>query len=217
MRRLITILASLTVISLLAPSTGLAQIDPPADYGTATLCIFTAEDLAIANNSIFPPVAPFVQHRLYFVLYNPQIVSDFLGAMTFSWRMEPTPSPAPVVILTLPAGTINLGNNYNVILGFGNGVNTVWPGEPNHGLVATVDVMFLSALAAPTSVYLGPADPTSIPGYMEYNDFSNPGIVLPAVPYSVSSLYQNPVFVFGGNGPVATESETWGGVKSLFR
>ena len=209
MRTITTIFSALTAVSLLVPSIGLA-IAPPVDDGVATLCILTGEEAENASNGI-EEVVPFVPYRLYFVLYNEQIASDVLGAMTFSWRFEPTPSPAPIVTMYLPPYSLNIGTLYNVIVGFGAGVPTV----DNHAVVVTIDLLFLSPIALPTFIFLGPAEPTSIPGQMEYNDFTEPANILPAHPYSDDEQYDNPVFGFGM--PVATEPNTWGGVKSLFR
>ncbi len=209
MRRLVTALASLAVVFLLIPSIGLA-IDPPVENGVGVLCIFTSDDVAAADN-VIESAAPFVQHRLYFMLYHPQIASTTVGAMTFSWSLVPAPAAPPILTLNLPAQTLNIGDNYNVILGFGAGVPVV----DNHALVMSMDVLFLSALGGPTYLYLGPPTPTSIPGYMEYNDFFTPGNRQGAVPNSVAGDYENPVFGF--DMAIATEAETWGGVKALFR
>jgi hypothetical protein len=208
MRRLVTALASLAVVFLLIPSIGLA-IDPPAANGVGVMCIFTSDDIAAANN-VIEVATPFVQHRLYFVLYHPQIASSTLGAATFSWRLDPVPAVAPILTLTLPPSTLNIGTNYNVIMGFGAGVPVV----DNHAVVLTVDALFL-ANPGPTVIYFGPPDPTSIPGHMEYNDFFDPGNRQGSVPNSVDGLYENPVF--GLDMVVATEPTTWSGVKALFR
>jgi hypothetical protein len=209
MRRLITVLASLAVVSMLVPSIGLA-IEPPVDQGVGVLCIYTDEDLTAANNFL-ADATPFVQHRVYFVLYNAQGGFSSLGAMTFSWSFSPAPASAPIATLFIPSGAVNIGSTYNLLMGFGTPVVLT----DNHALVLAADVMFLGALAEPTYIYLGPATPTSIPGQMEYNDYYNPANVLPAHPNSVDGLYENPVFGFGT--AVATEGATWGGVKSLFR
>ena len=209
MRNITAILSALTIVTLMNPSPGLA-IPPPIDDGVATLCILTGEDAENASNGI-EEVVPFVLYHLYFVLYNPQIESDTLGAMTFSWRLEPTPVPAPIVMMYLPPNAISIGTLYNVIVGFGTGVPVV----DHHAVVVSVELLFFSSIALPTYIYLGPADPTSIPGQMEYNDFFNPGNILPAHPYSDGEQYDNPVFGFGLT--VAAESSTWGGVKALFR
>jgi hypothetical protein len=204
MRRLVTALASLAVVFLLIPSVGLA-IDPPVDNGVGVMCIYTSTDIAAANNTI-ENAAPGA-HRIYFVLFNPQIESTVLGAATFSWRFEP--AITPIVQLTLPPSTLNIGTNFNVIMGFGAGVPVV----DGHALVLTADVIFLSD-PGQLLVYLGPADPTSIPGFMEYNDFNDPANRQGAVPNSVGGLYENPVFGF--NYVTPTEATTWGGVKALF-
>ena len=50
---------------------------------------------------------------------------------------------------------------------------------------------------------------------MAYNDINDPGNLLVLKPNSVDELYTNPVFGLGMT--VATETETWSGVKALFR
>ena len=92
MRRLVTALASLAVVSLLIPSIGLA-IEPPGQTGVGILCIFSGEDLATADN-VIPVVTPGVAFNIYFVIYNEQTASNTLGGVEFSWRLDPT-TPAP--------------------------------------------------------------------------------------------------------------------------
>jgi hypothetical protein len=207
MRRLITALASLAVVFLLVPNVGLA-IDPPADNNVGVLAILTSEDLGEATNFI-EDVVPFATKRIYFVLFHPQIPGSQLGAMTFSWRMDPVPATTPFLQLMEPAGTVRLGDSWNVIMGYGLGVQII----DSRATCLTVDVTFTSTVA-PTLVYLGPPEPTSIPGYMEYNDLFQPQLVFGAVPNSNGGSYDEPVFGF--NVSVPTEGETWGGVKALF-
>lgn len=204
-----TAIAAFTLLTSLAPLVSLA-IEPPVDDGMATLCIFNAEDAAAAGNAI-EYVVPFVTYRMFFVLYNEQIASDTLGAMAFSWRLEPAPVFEPVVTLNLPPQALNIGTRYNVIMGFGLGVPTI----DDHAIVLTIDITFISAVTSPIYVFLGPPVPADIPGDMNYSDYENPGIVLPARPFSQDGDCDNPVFAFGV--AVATEAETWSGVKSLFR
>ncbi len=208
MRRLVTALASLAVVSMLVPSIGLA-IEAPVENGVGVLCIFTGEDLASADN-VIPVVTAFVPYDLYFVLYNEQITSNNLGGVEFAWRFDPVVSPA-ILARDLPANALNIGTDYNVIMGFGSGLVTT----DNHVRVLHYQLMFLAPLAGPTSVYLEPTVPASIAGEMAYNDFNNPADLRVLKPNSVDGLYTNPVF--GLNMTIATESETWGGVKALFR
>ncbi len=78
----------------------------------------------------------------------------------------------------------------------------------------TARILFVSN-PPPTYIYLEPPFPDSIDGEMAYAGFDNPSGYLVLKPNSVDGLYENPVFGF--NMAVATEANTWGGVKSLFR
>ncbi len=213
MRRLLTALASLAVLALIIPSVGLA-IEPPVDNGTdAVLCIFSSEDIPSANN-VINPLPLNAPQTIYFVLYYPRVSSGIIGGFEFSWSFAPAPAVAPFVLgATYPAGTgaLNIGDNYNQIVGFGNGLP--FNGE-DHKTIVTFQLLF-SADPGVTEIFLGPATPASLPGEIAYNDRANPGDIRPMRPNSVDGLLANPVFGF--NEEVATEPATWGSVKALFQ
>jgi hypothetical protein len=193
---------------MLVPSIGLA-IEPPVENGVAILCVYSGEDLATADN-VIPIVAASTPFDVYFFIYNEQFASDNLGGFEFSWWLEPA-TPAPFILeFELPAGALNLYTQTNLVVGLGQGLPTV----DNHARIVRMRLMFLSS-PAPTTMFVGPATPASIPGEMGYNDNSAPGDIRVMKPNSVDGLLSNPVFGF--NMPVATEPETWGSVKALFR
>lgn len=204
MRRLVTALASLAVVFLLIPSIGLA-IELPVESGVGILGIVSSEDLESAEN--FNAVTGGVPFYIYFYVFNEQIASDNLGGVEFSW----TCTPAPIILsMDFPAGGLNIGTNTNIVCGFGLGHLTT----NNYARVVRAQLFFATTPPA-TMVYLGPSTPDSIDGEMAYNDYNNPGDIRVMRPNSVGGLYENPVYGF--NVTVATQGETWGGVKALFQ
>jgi hypothetical protein len=209
MRRLGTVLASLAVVFLLIPSIGLA-IEPPVENGVGILCIYTTEDIETSDN-VVPTVTPFVPFDIYFYIYNEQIDSDNLGGVEFNWRFEPVGMAPTVLQVEFPPAGLNVGgSNFNVVCGFGVGLTTV----NNMARVMRANLFFTSQ-PENLEIFLSPPTPDSIDGEMAYNDFNNPGDIRVLKPNSVDGLHENPVFGFGM--AIATEGETWGGVKSLFR
>jgi hypothetical protein len=192
---------------MLVPSIGLA-IEPPVENGVAILCIYSGEDLALADN-VIPNVTPFVPLDIYFFIYNEQYSSNNLGGMEFSWRFEPAASAPLILQVEFPPQALNIGNNTNVVCGFGGGLMTV----DNHARVMRANLLFSSA-PSNVKIFLEPSIPASIPGELACNDFNNPGDIRVLKPNSVGGLQTEPVFGFGMT--IATEPSTWSSVKALF-
>ncbi len=78
-------------------------------------------------------------------------------------------------------------------------------------------MMFLENVG-PVYLHLGPIwnwNP-SVPGQMAYVDYEEVDTIQIMVPYSAGFSHDSPVFGFNAQ-PVATEAQTWSGVKALFR
>jgi hypothetical protein len=158
--------------------------------------------------------APFVPFNLYFIVANPQVQN--MGGFEFSWRFDPAPAAQPIITaFTLPPQALNIGTNYNVIVGLGGGLIT-----SEATVVATASMILTAAMSADTYIQAGPATPASHPLHAAYNNFNDPAQIIDlsfsngaadAAGFTVPG-----VFRFSCPGPVATESETWSGVKALF-
>jgi hypothetical protein len=113
---------------------------------------------------------------------------------------------AIVFALNFPTSAINVGTNTNIIAGFGAPIATS---------EATVLGEYLLQLTGPVYVTLGNAVPPSIDGPLPAVVDGNDNLMqvgLSADVGNVCAVANDPAFVV-----VATENESWGGVKSLYR
>ncbi len=164
--------------------------------------------------------APFVPFSAYFIIANPEVAN--MGGFEFAWRFSPQPASAPIVQnFVLPAQALNIGTQNNVIVGLGNGLLT-----SEATVLVRIDMILLAAMDPATYVQVGPATPASHPGHAAYNNFANPAEIID-MNFSTVNGIDNTVGTDGWvvpgiakmscDGPVATESETWSGVKALFQ
>lgn len=209
-------IASLTVASLVLVGVGFAAV-PPDDDGTRTILAVYVDydagtgDESNASNGV-DPVPVDVPFNLYFVMYYPHTPSGTIGGYEFSWRLHPGLSNPLILSITYPPDALNIGTSSNLIVGLGSPYD--FSGF-THRLLVTLTVFFHAAPSGPEHMYLGPSDPSSLPGYMAYWDYDDPAKVLPMWPNSVDYSYDNPVFYFGTG--VAAETQAWGRVKALFQ
>jgi hypothetical protein len=156
----------------------------------------------------------------YWILANP--TDDNLGGFEFGWAFSPAILPAPLILsTTLPPFSLNIGTDYNLMVGRGGGLVTT---------AATVLVSFnlktLGPVDGPTYITAGPATPASIPGHAVAHTFDNMGEMYPIDFSTVDDLtviVDNAGWELPGVAkmtcplPMATETATWSGVKALFR
>ncbi len=124
------------------------------------------------NTNCFAPTpgAPF---NVYFIMANPAVAN--MGGFEFAWRFNPPVVPEPFILgTTLPPQALNIGNNYNFIVGLGGGLVT-----SEATVLVTLQMLALAPVAANTLVQVGPATPASIPGHAAFNDFNNPANIIP--------------------------------------
>ena len=216
MRRLLTALASLAVLALIVPSVGLAM-DPPVDNGTdAILAVYvdydagTGDESAAAN--VINPVPAATAFNVYFVMYYPRVPSQSLGGFEFSWSLQPGNTAPLVLSATYPPSALNIGTTTNLIVGLGDPYDFT---GSTHKVLVTLSLFFAAAPAAPEEMFLSPADPASIAGFMAYDDYYNVSDVRTIMPNSVGGAYNMPVFGFGE--PTAVETANWGSLKALFQ
>jgi hypothetical protein len=163
---------------------------------------------------------PLVPFTLYWIVANP--VFSRLGGFEFAWSFAPTVVPAPVILeTTLPPLSLNIGTDYNLIVGLGGGLYTT---------EATILVSFEMMMVAPadgeTYITAGPPTPPSHPGHATMDSFSD-SIEMVDLNFStvddVTVVADAAGWVVPGvaklscPGPIATETTTWGELKALFR
>ncbi len=163
------------------------------------------------------PATPF---HVYWILANSPF--ENLGGFEFAWAIVPELVPAPMVLdLALPPNALNIGDNYNLIVGLGSGLIT-----SEATTLATYTLMTIG----PTSsnfVTVGPATPASIPGHAVSGTFDNTNAIAPmnfSTVDDVNVIIDDTGWVVPGvagfncpGGPIAAESATWSNVKTLFR
>jgi hypothetical protein len=186
------------------------------DTGTSSLGIYFDN----AGNTNCSAPAPFTPFNLYFIIANPTVSN--MGGFEFQWRFDPAPAAPPIITaFTLPPLALNIGTNYNVIVGLGGGLIT-----SEATVVATAGMILTAAMPANTYIQVGPATPASHPGHAAYNNFNNPAEI---IDMNFSTVNGTTVIIDGNgwvipgvakmscDGPVATEPTTWSGVKALFQ
>ena len=203
--------AILLALSMIA-SSAFALVDD----GTSSLGFYF--DNAGDTNCSAP--APFVPFQAYFIVANPEVAN--MGGFEFAWRFAPAPAAMPIIQnFVLPPQALNIGTNFNIIVGLGNGLVT-----SEATVLVRIDMILLSAMDPETYVQVGPATPASHPGHAAYNNFADPAQIINMNFATVNGI-DNTVGLDGWvvpgvakmscPGPVATESETWSGVKALFQ
>jgi hypothetical protein len=198
------------------------------------ICLWSTTSFALIDDGInslgayFDPAgdvnclapAPFVQFSIYWILANPVVAS--LGGFEFAWAFSPAPAAAPIIIgTTLPINALNIGTNNNLIVGLGSGLIT-----SDATTLVRFDLIATASFPPETYITVGPATPATIPGHAATNDFNNPGDVVPmnfSTVDGVNVIIDPQGWVRPGvakmscPGPIATETATWGNVKSLYR
>jgi hypothetical protein len=159
---------------------------------------------------LFPP--PFQLFHMYFVLQNS--VFDAIGGFEFSFRFDPPPSVAPIIVSAIfPVAIIDPPiDPFNVICGSPAPI-------PATGPVVVMDLTVLPLSSLVTNIELGPSTPASLPGHGAINDFYNPAHIVPInfpCPVGPDGWTIEPVAQLG-QCVVAVESVTWSSIKSLYR
>jgi hypothetical protein len=205
------LLLALSLVAMMA-----ASASAIVDNGTSSLGVYFNNTGDI--NCFAPtPATPF---NAYFIMASPAVQN--MGGFEFAWRFSPAVVPAPFILATtLPAQALNIGTSSNFIVGLGGGLVT-----SEATVLVTLNMMVLAAVAPETYVQVGPASPASIPGHAAFNDFNNPADIRPmnfATVDGVNVTVDGNGWVTPGvakmscQGPIATETQTWSGVKALFQ
>lgn len=163
--------------------------------------------------------APFaVPFSMYFVMAN--CTQSSIGGFEFAWAVDPEPAqPLIPLAVVLPPFALNIGDNYNFIVGVGEPLAT-------GPATVLVEIQLLNLDSDLVSfITVGPAIPASIPGQTAFVDGIDYDILLPMNYSTLDGVYVNldengwvrpGIGMFSCPGPVAVESSPWGSVKALF-
>ena len=161
-------------------------------------------------------------HFMYFVVASPETPSNTIAGFEFFWDWDPAPALAPFLLaVTLPPGSLNVGDNQNLIVGFGSAPLPNLPAT----LIVSAQLLWVVVPAVQTYVTVGPATPATIPGRCAIADGADAGFLVPldfSTVDGVDVVVDGDGFVRPGIGsigcpaPIATETKTWGSVKSLY-
>ncbi len=207
-----SIFLCLMVVSLLACGGAFAV----TDQGANSLGVYLAPDCETNCGDVVSGV-PF---SLYFMLANP--TQDSMAGFEFSYYYDPEPASPPFVLdAELPPNALNIGDNSNFIVGLGTPL--VLDGDCN--LLVTLTVLATVVPEDGTCIMVGPASPSSISGAPVYDDGQDFSILVPMTfsTYDPDNGWDTDpdgficAATFGCPGPVATEPQTFGNVKSLFK
>lgn len=196
MKKLVVIL----LVSLMATS-AFAVVDPDPNM------IGVYFDVDANVNSA--PQGVFALFDMYVILTNPTMPQ--IDAFEFKYDMV-----GPNVIKntqTLPAGALDVGA----------GGQTAASGSIIAGLATPLDCTPATILVSwtyyvlaldPLEIFIGASEPSSMPGGLPVIQEAGGDLMTVGTSTGGPGI---PVAVVNGDAPVAVESNTWGGVKSLYR
>jgi hypothetical protein len=201
MKKLLFAVSALAALSLLAPSSGLAQ----PYYNQLGLYLDEAGTITGAQDAVANQ-----QFLVHVIISNPRNLetgTDLTSIKAVEWGVVP-PSNVFILALNFPSEVLNVGTMTNAIVGYG--LNPV-PVTSGIAVLATYQILFLGVAE---TFYLTPTTPASIPGLMAIVDVTDTLIGV----YPASGSFDNPVFgINNGANPVATDMKTMDAVKALYR
>jgi hypothetical protein len=219
MKKLLLVTCALAAVSLLAPSTGVAQTAEGPDGWYNHIGIYTTED-ANPDNVVYDG-APGANITAYVVISNPRnynlgepgsgVEQDISVVGGFEFKLI---IPANVFLLAavLPPMTTNFSTLPNVLAGTNLPVT--------NGRATCMTLTLGEFAGTPSPIYLSPHDAAgggvpSVPGSMAITDYNDDFRLVGAYPSSGS--YERPVFGLWTDPIVPTEDASWGELKSLYR
>lgn len=189
----------LTAAALLISGNAFAQLDPDPDG------VGIYFDPCACGNCVTLPEG---MHYAWLVITHPTAPQGVHG-----WECAITTDGPIFVLEYAPEGLwVNAATPPNFAIGLA---------EPlmNPYMFPTVVVMQLAFqlidVSVPAAFYLEPVQFPSIPGLLVYADGADPSNLI-EMRQSTGGPGE-PVAVINGDCPVATQDETWGGVKNLYR
>ena len=183
------------------------------DTGTNSLGVYFDPDFN-QNCIDYTPSVPF---PVYFVMAN--CSEEAVGGYEFAWAMDPDPVGQYFVLSTvLPPYALNIGDNFNLIVGIG---------APYLTDTATVLVQFSMMVLTPgitADITVGPSVPASIEGETAF--VSGESVLFPMnystfdgefVTRDAEGWVRPGIGNIGCPAPIAIEKQSWGNVKALFQ
>jgi hypothetical protein len=213
MKKLLFTVTTLVALSLLAPSTGIAEpthpnevglyLDPLGPDGTGETGTFVIGD----------PVT------VYLVLTRPTDTETGIPYPTInSFECRPTFSPIGNLFKlahAYPTDAINVGDDNNLALGYLEYAVLFLNDVPvTDESVVLITIEFMHTAPGVIEVTLGPANIINpgFPGQMVFHSVEGQLEVM----YSMGGCPECPVFLFDGFA-IPVENETFGSVKALYR
>jgi hypothetical protein len=207
MKKLVALL-----LTMLVATTAFAAIDPDPDMMGFYFDPAGDVNCAAVNFNTPTPV---------YVLYtNPSV--EYIEAYTFGYNISVDPANTALIFKlgeVLPPGGIRVGDDGLTVPDGGDfGVGLAQPLFPSNG--ACVLVTFTFMLLSPgmeAAFNLTANSIPSLPGNTDLPEVQGPGggSGLRTVGFSTEGGFRSAVM--NGDCPVATEVDTWGSVKSLYR
>ncbi|MFH1843142.1 MAG: hypothetical protein ABIF77_08020 [bacterium] len=205
MRKSIVAVALSAIAIFTFATAGFASWPPGADkmglYSAADGSGYCNKDVA---------VGPFT---MYLVLTNCSMAAGVSG-----WECRFT-FDAPADFYESSVDLYGQDVNVGVKPDYGVGLGAPLPRAVDGSVVLASFSFLCGAPGVENRFYLAPSSLTSIPGSMVFAEGGVPGHLLPAAP--ANGDHANPAFHLNLGPlvptPVDTESDTWGGVKNLYR
>ena len=212
MKKLLFAASALAALSLLAPSTGFAQVHM---YDNQVGLFLNADGTGGTNsNDIGSPVF------VYLVLLRPVDVENgdapYATINAFECTLNFTGGPMFKLGDAFPPTGVNIGDNSDINQGFLEyivGIGTAVP--VTDGSVTLITFQFMATTPAETIITLTPISIPSVPGEMAFQSVAGE---LRAM-NNAGGMPDAAVFSFNGadGGTVAVEDASFGSVKALYR
>ena len=206
MKKLLFAVSALAALSLLAPSTGFAQHVYPNQIG-----IYEFSD-GTGNTGTFDVGTPVT---VFLVLTKPEkdgVPINTINAFELTLNFNPAGNLFKLAEV-FPGNNVNVGDNSDINQGF---LEYIVGFATDHAVtdesITLITFTFMHTAPGVIDVTLSPTSKPSIPGEMAYQ--SIPGDL--RVGFTSAGPAGGPVFVFDG-AAVATENESFGSVKALYR
>ena len=215
MKKLLFAVSALAALSLLAPSTGFAQV--PHDYDNTVGLFLTPDGTGATGTSDIGAGV-----LVYMVLLRPADYDNgdtpytSINAFECSLFIDPVPNNNLFLLATtIPPNSVDIGPSkdinsgrldYIVGLATGSEVPIV------DGAVSLITFNFMNTSVGTFDITMGPTTAPAIPGEMAYQGVAGDLRIM----YSAGGSSDASVFQFNGSA-VAVEDASFGSVKALFR
>jgi hypothetical protein len=210
MKKLLFVVSALAALSLLAPSTGFAQ-SPHVYPNQVGLYAFSDGTGATGTDIIGAAVL------VYLVLTKPEadgVTVTNINAFECTLNFNPAGNLFKLAEV-FPGNNVNVGDNSDISQGFLEyivGFATEHPVTDES--ITLVTFTFMHTAGGVIEVSLSPTSKPGVPGEMIYQNAAVPGDL--RIMHTAAGPDGGPVYIFDGSA-VATENESFGSVKALYR